>query len=166
MAQVRKTAAYRVVTDSGGGRSFRFYCDISGELCCETKPIRADSTQTAEQVAALQAGWSARGVAFADSRARLISVVLHDRFSETENTLFIGHVGVLPPASDGTLCFVEKVAFQKPYRLVKLRDRTALSDYLMEKYDTAWGQDTTRPFIMENDSLMQGYRPNPTEAAS
>ena len=166
MAQAKKTAAYRVVTDSGGGRRFRFYCDISGELCCETKPIRADSTQTAEQVAALQAGWSARGVAFADSRARLISVVLHDRFSETENTLFIGHVGVLPPASDGTLCFVEKVAFQKPYRLVKLRDRTALSDYLMEKYDTAWGQDTTRPFIMENDSLMQGYRPNPTEAAS
>ena len=41
-----------------------------------------------------------------------------------------------------------------------------IADYLMEKYDTAWGQDTTRPFIMENDSLMQGYRPNPTEAAS
>ena len=33
MAQARKTATYRVVTDSGGGRTFRFYCDISGELC-------------------------------------------------------------------------------------------------------------------------------------
>ncbi|MEF2742836.1 MAG: DUF4300 family protein [Agathobaculum butyriciproducens] len=141
--------------------------DSSSKFCALFAPVpAADSTQTAEQVAALQAGWSARGVAFADSRARLISVVLHDRFSETENTLFIGHVGVLLPTSDGTLCFVEKVAFQEPYRLVKLRDRTALSDYLMEKYDTAWGQDTTRPFIMENDSLMQGYRPNPTEAAS
>ena len=141
--------------------------DSSSKFCALFAPVpAADSTQTAEQVAALQAGWSARGVAFADSRARLISVVLHDRFSETENTLFIGHVGVLLPAPDGTLCFVEKVAFQEPYRLVKLRDRTELSDYLMEKYDIAWGQDTTRPFIMENDSLMQGYRPNPTEAAS
>lgn len=28
MAQARKTATYRVVTDSGGGRIFRFYCDI------------------------------------------------------------------------------------------------------------------------------------------
>ena len=36
-------------------------------------------------------------------------------------------------------------------------------DYLMEKYDTSWGQDTTRPFIMENDTLMDGYRPNPLE---
>ena len=31
----------------------------------------------------------------------------------------------------------------------------------MEKYDTEWGQDTARPFIMENDALMDGYRPNP-----
>lgn len=120
--------------------------DSSSKFCALFAPVpTADSTQTAEQVAALQAGWSARGVAFADSRTRLISVVLHDRFSETENTLFIGHVGVLLPALDGTLCFVEKVAFQEPYRLVKLRDRTALSDYLMEKYDTAWGTGHNAP---------------------
>ena len=30
--------------------------------------------------------------------------------------------------------------------------------YLMKKYDTSWGQDTARPFIMENDALMKGYR--------
>ena len=96
-------------------------------------------------------------IAFSDSTARLISVVLHDKFSDTDNTLFIGHVGVLLPAEDGSLYFVEKVAFQEPYRLVKLRNRTELSDYLMEKYDTAWDQDTARPFIMENDRLMEGY---------
>ena len=39
-------------------------------------------------------------------------------------------------------------------------------DYLMEKYDTAWDQDTTRPFIMENDSLMEGYRANPLDSQS
>ena len=80
--------------------------------------------------------------------------------------LFIGHVGVLLTADDGTLYFVEKVAFQEPYRLVKIQNRTELSDYLMEKYDTAWGQDTTHPFIMENDELMDGYRPNPLDIAS
>ena len=35
----------------------------------------------------------------------------------------------------------------------------------MEKYDTAWGQDTARPFIMENDALMDGFRQNPLEEA-
>lgn len=50
MTQSKKTAAYRVVTDAGGGRSFRFYCDISGELCCETKPIRADTEQAALEI--------------------------------------------------------------------------------------------------------------------
>ena len=46
-------------------------------------------------------------------------------------------------------------------RLILLRftDRTALSDYLMGKYDISWGQDTARPFIMENDTLMEGWRP-------
>ena len=41
---------------------------------------------------------------------------------------------------------------------------TGIIDYLMEKYDTAWDQDTTRPFIMENDSLMEGYRANPLDS--
>ena len=46
-------------------------------------------------------------------------------------------------------------------RLILLRftDRTALSDYLMGKYDISWGQDTARPFIVENDTLMEGWRP-------
>lgn len=113
----------------------------SAAFCALFAPMAAaDSTEVTAQVEALQAGWAARGIAFSDSTARLISVVLHDKFSDTDNTLFIGHVGVLLPAEDGSLYFVEKVAFQEPYRLVKLRNRTELSDYLMEKYDTAWDQ--------------------------
>ena len=34
MEQAKKTAAYRVVADSGGSRVFRFYCDISDKLRC------------------------------------------------------------------------------------------------------------------------------------
>ena len=55
MAQAKKTATYRVVTDAGG-RSFRFYCDLSGELCCVTKPLRADTEQ-----AALALAWETEG---------------------------------------------------------------------------------------------------------
>ena len=141
--------------------------DSTSKFCALFAPVTAaDTTEVANQVKALQAGWSERGISFEDSSARLISVVLHDRFSDTDNTLFIGHVGVLLPAEDGSLYFIEKVAFQEPYRLVKIQNRTELSDYLMEKYDTAWGQDTTRSFIMENDELMDGYRPNPLDSAS
>ena len=141
--------------------------DSTSKFCALFAPVTAaDTTEVADQVKALQTGWSERGISFEDSSARLISVVLHDRFSDTDNTLFIGHVGVLLPAEDGSLYFIEKVAFQEPYRLVKIQNRTELSDYLMEKYDTAWGQDTTRPFIMENDELMDGYRPNPLDSAS
>lgn len=63
-------------------------------------------------------------------------------------------------AKDGTLYFVEKVAFQEPYRMLRFADRTALSDYLMGKYDTSWGQDTASPFIMENDELMDTKSPH------
>ena len=138
--------------------------DSTAKFCALFAPVNAaDSTEVEAQVKALQEGWAARGIAFADSKASMISVVFHDKFSDEDNTLFIGHVGVLLPAEDGTLYFIEKVAFQEPYRLVKLQNRTELSDYLMERYDTSWGQDTTHPFIMENDTLMDGYRPNPLE---
>ncbi|WP_033121548.1 DUF4300 family protein [Oscillibacter sp. ER4] len=139
----------------------------TAKFCALFAPVNAaDSTEVEAQVKALQEGWAARGIAFADSRASMISVVFHDKFSDEDNTLFIGHVGVLLPAEDGSLYFIEKVAFQEPYRLVKLQNRAELSNYLMEKYDTSWGQDTTRPFIMENDTLMDGYRPNPLEEAN
>ena len=138
--------------------------DSTAKFCALFAPVNAvDSTEVEAQVKALQEGWAARGIAFTDSRASMISVVFHDKFSDEDNTLFIGHVGVLLSAEDGTLYLIEKVAFQEPYRLVKLQNRTELSDYLMEKYDTSWGQDTARPFIMENDTLMDGYRPNPLE---
>ena len=56
MAESQKTATYKVVADAGGGRVFRFYCDISGELCCVTKPIRADTEE-----AALEIAWETEG---------------------------------------------------------------------------------------------------------
>lgn len=118
----------------------------------------ANTTDIQTHLKNFQQEWNRSGLSFkGTSKLRLISVVFHDNFSETENTLMIGHTGILLPASDG-LYFVEKVAFQEPYRLLKFRTRTELSDYLMLKYDTAWDQNTAHPFILENDALMDGWR--------
>ena len=121
-----------------------------------------DTTEIRRHVQTVQEEWASRGVAFQENeRIRLITVFFHDKPAEEESLLFVGHVGVLLTAKDGTLYFAEKVAFQEPYRLLRFADRTALSDYLMGKYDTSWGQDTASPFIMENDKLMNGWRTNP-----
>ena len=124
-----------------------------------------DTTDVQRHVQAVQEEWKSRGISFRENeRIRLITVFFHDKPTEEESILFVGHVGVLLTADDGTLYFVEKVAFQEPYRLLRFADRTELSDYLMGKYDVSWGQSTARPFIMENDELMEGWRSNPDSA--
>ena len=50
--------------------------------------------------------------------------------------------------------------------LKELLSEIGVSDERMEKYDTSWGQDTASPFIMENDELMDGWRPNPDSRSS
>lgn len=106
--------------------------------------------------------WKERGVTFnKNSKISMISVFFHFNDEPQENILFIGHVGILIPEKDGKLMFIEKLAFQQPYQVLKFNNRTELNDYLMNKYDTAWGQPVARPFIMENDELLKEYRNNP-----
>ena len=113
---------------------------------------------------AMQQAWKERGIDFRykndPTKASLISAVFHPQITPEENTLFVGHVGVLVPF-EGKLLFIEKLAFQEPYQAIKFANRTELSDYLMNRYDVEWEQPNAIPFIMENDALMEGYRPNP-----
>ena len=142
--------------DALGGSSLADFRALYSSMKAE------DTTEIKRHVQTVQEEWASRGVTFRENeRIRLITVFFHDKPSEEESLLFVGHAGVLLTAEDGTLYFVEKVAFQEPYRLLRFADRTALSDYLMGKYDTSWGQDTASPFIMENDKLMNGWRTNP-----
>ena len=141
--------------DALGGSSLADFRALYSSMKAE------DTTEIKRHVQTVQEEWASRGVAFRENeRIRLITVFFHDKPTEEESLLFVGHVGVLLTAEDGTLYFVEKVAFQEPYRMLRFAGRTALSDYLMRKYDTSWGQDTASPFIMENDKLMDGWRPN------
>lgn len=141
--------------DALGGSSLADFCALYSSMKTE------HTTEIKRHVQAVQEEWASRGVIFRENeRIRLITVFFHDKPTEEESLLFVGHVGVLLTAEDGTLYFVEKVAFQEPYRMLRFADRTALSDYLMGKYDTSWGQDTASPFIMENDKLMDVKSPH------
>ena len=141
--------------DALGGSSLADFCALYSSMKTE------HTTEIKRHVQAVQEEWASRGVIFRENeRIRLITVFFHDKPTEEESLLFVGHVGVLLTAEDGTLYFVEKVAFQEPYRMLRFADRTALSDYLMGKYDTSWGQDTASPFIMENDELMDVKSPH------
>lgn len=147
--------------DALGGSSLADFCALYSSMKTE------HTTEIKRHVQAVQEEWASRGVIFRENeRIRLITVFFHDKPTEEESLLFVGHVGVLLTAEDGTLYFVEKVAFQEPYRMLRFADRTALSDYLMGKYDTSWGQDMASPFIMENDEFMDGWRPNPDRKSS
>lgn len=142
-------------SDALGGSSLADFCALYSSMKTE------HTTEIKRHVQAVQEEWASRGVIFRENeRIRLITVFFHDKPTEEESLLFVGHVGVLLTAEDGTLYFVEKVAFQEPYRMLRFADRTALSDYLMGKYDTSWGQDTASPFIMENDKLMDVKSPH------
>lgn len=107
--------------------------------------------------------WKRKEIEFSDKdKKSLISVFFHDE----EGYLFIGHSGVLIPTEDGKLLFLEKLTFQAPYQAVKFDNRIELNDYLMNKYDVSWDQPTAKPFIMENDQLLEGYRENPNNPES
>ena len=134
--------------DALGGSSLTDFRALYSSMRAE------DTTDVQRHMQTVQEEWKSRGISFRENeRIRLITVFFHDKSTEEESILFVGHAGVLLTADDGTLYFVEKVAFQEPYRLLRFADRTELSDYLMGKYDVSWGQSTARPFIMENDEL-------------
>ena len=110
----------------------------------------------------VQEDWKKKEIEFTnEDKTSIISVFFHE---DEEGYLFIGHIGVLIPIEDGKLLFIEKVGLQEPYQALKFNNRVELNDYLMNKYDISWGQPMAKPFIMENDELLEGYRENPKNA--
>ncbi|MGN0293950.1 MAG: DUF4300 family protein [Lachnospiraceae bacterium] len=118
--------------------------------------IPTESTKdTAVHAGKIQEDWKERGIRFTYSdRVSLITVWFHDQLSEDENELLIGHAGILINADDG-LYFIEKLAFQEPYQVIRLELKKDLKTYLMKKYDISWGQQTAPAFIMENGHKME-----------
>ena len=62
-----------------------------------------DTTEIKRHVQTVQEEWASRGVTFRENeRIRLITVFFHDKPTEEESLLFVGHVGVLLTAHDAT----------------------------------------------------------------
>lgn len=89
-------------------------------------------------------------VSFAEAGVSVISVFIHDTL-DPQAYSFIGHTGVLVETSTGLL-FVEKLAFDAPYRAVWFDTRTELRDYLVSMYDDGPDMDYGQPIIFENGS--------------
>lgn len=107
--------------------------------------------------------WKRKKISFSESvKASMISVFFHSAIEGGDDTLFIGHAGVLVPQEEGIL-FLEKLSFDEPYQVLKFKNKVELNDFLMNRYDVEWNQPTAPPFIMENGELMEGYRRKPTE---
>ena len=66
------------------------------------------------------------------------------------DSLFVGHVGVLVPKTDGYL-FVEKLTFEEPYQAIKFASKKDCYKYLTTKYKDYTGPGLAKPFIMDND---------------
>lgn len=82
-----------------------------------------------------------------DDKARMLSVVVHDNLDG--DSLFVGHVGVLLPTTDGYL-FVEKLTFEEPYQAIKFASKKDCYKYLTTKYKDYTGPGLAKPFIMDN----------------
>lgn len=84
--------------------------------------------------------------------ADMVSVVLHDNLDG--DYLFIGHVGVLVPAS-GEYLFIEKISFEEPYQAIIFKNKEDAYKYLKEKFKDYTVPETAPPFIMENDKYIE-----------
>ena len=119
-------------------------------------PVPTEDTKDVEiHMENIRNAWQDRGFQFGDKKhMTMINVVFHYQDGD-KNILHVGHSGVLLPTPDGDLWFLEKLAFQEPYQVVRFANRRQLQDYLMEKYDLDENQPMAKPFIMENDAMLK-----------
>ncbi|WP_036728367.1 DUF4300 family protein [Peptoniphilus mikwangii] len=87
-----------------------------------------------------------------NENARMLSVIIHDNLDG--EYLFVGHVGVLVPNRDGFL-FVEKISFEEPYQAIKFATKEDCYKYLQDKYADYTGEGLAKPFIMDNDKMVE-----------
>lgn len=87
-----------------------------------------------------------------NENARMLSVIIHDNLDG--EYLFVGHVGVLVPNKDGFL-FVEKLTFEEPYQAIKFATKEECYKYLTTKYADYTGEGLAKPFIMDNNKMVE-----------
>lgn len=113
-----------------------------------------NSTDQETQAALVRQAWQNRGISVKESKLSLVTLYMHTHFDDTDNEIYVGHTGVLLDGGADGLYFLEKLAFQSPYRLIRLDSRQQLKDYLLQRYQSLQGPDDAEAFVMENGNLM------------
>lgn len=118
------------------------------------------STESKDQnnkISEVKSELAGRGVVFLEnSPIHLVSVYMHANYGEGDSEIFVGHTGVMFDLGDEGIYFLEKLAFQAPYRFIKLDSRQQLYDYLLEHYKEYQGPDDAPAFIMDNGESVAG----------
>lgn len=105
--------------DALGGSSLTDFRALYSSMRAE------DTADVQHHVQAVQEEWRSRGISFRENeRIRLITVFFHDKSTEEESILFVGHVGVLLTAGRWDTLFCGKGGLSEPYRLLHFADRT------------------------------------------
>jgi len=106
-------------------------------------PVQGDNVEDA-----LPAWWKQHGISITNKNVSLISVGIYD---PNDNVVFIGHTGVLVQYDDYVL-FVEKLAFEQPYRVTKAADANEIITMLAARPEYQPGESVgERTIIYIND---------------
>ncbi len=114
-----------------------------------------NSNDQAAQIKKVKDEMARRNISFEKAgNLSLVELYLHTHYDDNDNELFVGHTGVLLDMAEEGLYFFEKLAFQAPYRLVRLQDRDELKNYLLTHYASFHNEGEAEPFILENGQEM------------
>ncbi|MGP1570265.1 MAG: DUF4300 family protein [Eubacteriales bacterium] len=90
--------------------------------------------------------WNEYGIYVDSDKVSLISIVIYDPdFKKT----FVGHTGVMIKDKDG-LVFVEKIAFEQPYQVTRVRTVDEIFDMFLQRSEYFGEKDEPGPYVYVN----------------
>ena len=92
-------------------------------------------------------------ISFHQGPVSIISVYIHDTI-DPQAYSFVGHTGVLVD-NHKSLLFVEKLAFDAPYRAIEFSSRAELQEYLDSLYDDGPNMEYGQPLYFENGAPLR-----------
>lgn len=95
-----------------------------------------------------------RGIKFNNDNVKLVSVYINSNDEIDGNIFFVGHTGLMYK-DNNDYYFIEKLSFQEPYQMLKFKNKKALYDYLINKYNIKLDENSHDAIITENDKLFE-----------
>jgi hypothetical protein len=87
--------------------------------------------------------WDEYGFHVESDKAHLLSIVLYD---PDTNQTFVGHTGVMIQ-EEGSVLFVEKIAFEQPYQAIRAESIDQLLKILAERPEYFGEEGAPGPFV-------------------